>query len=295
LFTRPPGGWASSVPAASLTPSDPGDGKGIGDAVTISGPLVVAGNGHGQPVYLFVRQASQMADETQTAQLSRPQPPPGCPGNSFNTFGVAVAADGQTVAVGDPTYASARTCNVSGAVFVFQRPSGGWANTSTATATLEAKNGGEHSFVGQSIALDGRTLVAGAPDTMSRGFPAVGAAYVFERPPSGWANATETARLAPSIIYASDLFGSTVGISGNTIVASNSYCPNGASACPFVFRKSAGSWRGGKQIRDLVPPLSSSRNGGLPQLSVGGNTAVQVATIRTLPVIVFRVSKAGKT
>jgi hypothetical protein len=180
-------------------------------------------------------------------------------------------------------------------VFIFQRPSAGWANTGTATATLEAKDGGQQNFLGQSLALQGRTLVAGAPNAMVRGFPDVGAAYVFERPPSGWASATETAKLTPSILYASDLFGSTVGISGNSIVASNSFCPNGALACPFLFKKSGSTWPGGKQIRALVPPLSSSRQGGLPQLAAGGDTVVEVATIRTLPVVVFRASKAAKT
>ncbi len=123
LFTRRPGGWSSNTSAASMTSSDPSDGKGIGGAVAVSGSLVVAGNGHSQSVYVFMRQGGQWASETQTAELSRPQPPPGCPANPFNTFGAAVAVDGQTVAVGDPTYPSARTCNVSGAVFIFQRPS----------------------------------------------------------------------------------------------------------------------------------------------------------------------------
>ena len=295
VFTRSSGGWSSKAQAASLTPSDPSDGKGIGGAVAISGTVVVAGNNHSLPVYLFMRQGSRWASETQTAELSRPQAPGQCPSNPFNTFGAAVAVDGQRVAVGDTTYPSARTCNVSGAVFVFQRPSGGWANSSTPTAPLQAKDGGHENFVGQSIALQGSTLVAGAPNAMVRGFPDVGAAYVFQRPKSGWTNATETARLTPSVLYSSDLFGSTVGISGTSIVASNSFCPNGASACPFVFRKSGGSWQGGKQIRALVPPVSSSRQGGLPQLATGGNTAVEVATIKTLPVVLFNVSKAAKT
>lgn len=295
VFTRSSRGWSNDARPASLTPSDPGDNKGIGGVVSVSGSTVVAGNSHSQPVYVFMRHANQWTDETQAAELTRPQPPGRCPANSFNTFGVAVAVDGPTVAVGDTTYPSESTCNVSGAAFVFQRPSGGWVNTSTPTATLEAKDGGQQNFVGQSIALQGNMLVAGAPDTMVRGFPAVGAAYVFVRPRSGWVSATETAKLTPSILYSSDLFGSTVGISGTSVVASNSFCPNGAAACPFVFRRSGSRWQGGKQIRALVPPLSSSRDGGLPQLAAGGNTAVEVATIKKLPVVVFSVSKAAKT
>lgn len=295
VFTRPPAGWSAGSPVASLTPSDPADGKGIGGAVAISGSVVVAGNGRGQPVYLFIRQAGQWASETQTAELSVPPPPAGCSGTVLNSFGGAVAVDGGTVAVGDDTYPSTGTCNVSGAVFIFEQPAGGWANTSAPTATLEAKHGGKQTFGGESVALQGGTLVAGAPDTTIRGVPNVGVAYVFERPAGGWRSATETARLFPAVPFGGDLFGSTVAISGNAIIASNSVCPNGPAACPFVYRKPARGWRTGTRSRELVPPVSAQRGGGVRPLAAGRNTAVQVSEISGLPAVVFRLSRAGKS
>jgi len=293
VFTRSAGGWSSKSPVASLTPSDPADSKGIGDAVGISTSTVVAGNGHGQPVYVFERRTRAWANATQKAELSAPQPPARCSKNPFNTFGSAVAVDGQTVAVGFNTYPSARSCQPSGAVFMFERPAAGWANTSTPTATLQSKDGGTNDELGTSLALQGGTLVAGAPNTTVAGFPAVGAVYVFERPQSGWGSATETARLAPPVPFAGDLLGGTVGISGNTIVASNSICPNGPANCPFVFSKSAGRWR--KQSRELVPPVSSQHAGGTPPLAAGGGIAIDVSEIGRLPVVVFDLARAGTT
>ena len=296
VFSRPSGGWSSNAPVASLTPSDPSDNRGVGGAVAISGSVVVAGNNHGQPVYLFERQAAQWASAAQTAELSGPPTPSECTAAArFNTFGAAVAVDGQTVAVSDNGFPSAKSCNTTGAVFIFQRPAGGWTNTATATATLQPKHGSGSDFFGQSIALQGRTLVAGAPSTLIRGIPFVGAVYVFERPTSGWRSATETARLAPSILYATDEFATSVGISGNTIVASNRYCPNGPAACPFVYHKPAGGWRSDTPSHELVPPPALQRAGGVQPVAVGGGTAVQVSQIKNLPVVVFPVSKAGST
>jgi hypothetical protein len=210
-----------------------------------------------------------------------------------NDFGSAVALDGRTVAVGDGTYPSARGCKPNGAVFMFERPSGGWANTDTPTATLRAKGGDTGDFVGASLALQGGTLVAGAPDTTVRDDQDVGAVYVFEKPHGDWKNATETARLGASVPIPSELLGGTVGLSGNTIVAANSLCPNGAVNCPFVFTKSAGRW--GTSSRALVAPVSSRPATGAQPLAAGGGIAIEVSETAGLPVVVFRLSNAGKT
>jgi hypothetical protein len=295
VYTRSAGGWSSKSTVASLEPSDPADGKGVGGAVAISGSLVVAGNNHGAPVYLFIRRTGHWADEAQTAELAAPHAPGQCSIHVLDAFGSAVAADGQTVAIGDNSYPSARTCLTSGAVFVFKRPSGGWANTSTPTATLVAKDG-QHDYLGESVALRGGTLAAGAPDEQIANFPFVGAVYVFQQPRSGWRDATESARLdPPAPLYAADLLGGTLAmISGNTIVASNAFCRYGAEACPVVYRKSAGGWQTGKGTRELVPPLSFQRGGSTPPLAAGGGTVVQVSESGHLPVVVFPVSKAAK-
>jgi hypothetical protein len=116
---------------------------------------------------------------------------------------------------------------------------------------------------------------------------------VFEEPNGGWGNATETARLTTPLPILGNLLGGMVGISANTIVASNSICPNGPTNCPLVFRKSAGHWH--TQIRELIPPRSSQHAGGTQPLAAGGGLAFEVSEIRRLPVVVFHLSKAGNT
>ena len=64
------------------------------------------------------------------------------------------------------------------------------------------------------IGISGDTVVAG-----SGYHGGTGAAYVFVMPPSGWANATQTAELTPSDGAAGDYFAYLAdAISGNTIV-----------------------------------------------------------------------------
>ena len=74
---------------------------------------------------------------------------------------------------------------------------------------------GTNDQFGTSIAVDGDTLVIGAP---LKGYPSapVGAAYVFTRTANEtW---TQTSKLLASDGANNDLFGSSVGIDGGTIV-----------------------------------------------------------------------------
>jgi len=70
--------------------------------------------------------------------------------------------------------------------------------------------------LGYASAISGSTIVVGAPgayvDTVE-----CGAAFVFVKPSSGWANMTESAKLVPSDCADGDEFGSSVAISGNNI------------------------------------------------------------------------------
>jgi FG-GAP repeat len=118
-------------------------------------------------------------------------------GEDYVGWSVAVSGDGSTVAVGAAgwcRYHSYEGCG-QGAVLVFVKPATGWTDM-TETALLLASDGRPGEYLGESVAIsdDGSTIVAGAPlwpaDHTFRG-----AAYVFVRPTSGWANMTETARL----------------------------------------------------------------------------------------------------
>jgi hypothetical protein len=75
---------------------------------------------------------------------------------------------------------------------------------------VKASNTGQLDFFGGAVAIDGNTMVIGANDNAL-----VGAAYVFIRNGESW---IQQALLRASNAESSDNFGSSVAISGNTIV-----------------------------------------------------------------------------
>jgi len=144
-------------------------------------------------------------------------------------FGVAVSADGTTVAVGAPFEASAATtvngdqsddsANDSGAVYVFTRSGATWSQQAYVKT---ASFGG---IFGSSVALsaDGSTLAVGANLESSAatgingtpgGFGALGsgAAYVFTRSGTSW---SQQAYVKASNTDANDRFGNAVALSGD--------------------------------------------------------------------------------
>ena len=123
-------------------------------------------------------------------------------GQNGAEFGIAVAIDGDTVVVGTEEF---------GAAYVFVKPAGGWANmTQTAELTFSEKE----SAFGYSVAISGNTIVVGCGANTTPG-----AACVFVKPPTGWANMTETAELTASDGLMGSGLGDSVAISGNTVLA----------------------------------------------------------------------------
>ena len=82
-------------------------------------------------------------------------------------LGYSVAASGSTVVAGSPSanFASAPRnliCGSRAAAYVFTQPIGGWVS-GTETAKLTASDHSGNCF-GYSVAADGQTVVAGAPN-----------------------------------------------------------------------------------------------------------------------------------
>lgn len=151
----------------------------------------------------------------------------------LDTFGtsVALSADGATLVVGAVNESSSSTgvggnqadnsASRSGAVYVFTRTGTAWAQT----AYLKASNTGALDQFGSAVALaaDGATLAvaAYAEDSASTGIngtqtddsaPNAGAAYVFTRSGTTWAQA---AYLKASNTDADDVFGTSIALSAD--------------------------------------------------------------------------------
>lgn len=122
-------------------------------------------------------------------------------------FGISLAVDGDTLAVGAEGYSSPALN--SGAVYVFVRESDRWVEQ----ALLTAADADFNDSLGSSVDLSGDVVVAGAQWDEDLGVNS-GSAYVFRRQGSHWAR--EAKLLAPDGAIG-DFFGSSVAVSGSTI------------------------------------------------------------------------------
>jgi FG-GAP repeat len=123
----------------------------------------------------------------------------------------------------------------------------------TQTAVLVPSDGNSGDYFGVAVAIHGDVIVVGsAQDYFNPGGP--GAAYVFVKPADGWkGQLTETAKLIASDGMNRDGLGSSVSISGNTIVAGapGSY-PFSTSGATYVFVEPASGWKNATETAKLT-------------------------------------------
>ena len=159
----------------------------FGYSVSIAGDTIAVGAPNAAndgAVYVFRRPASGWAGPlTETARLTTSDPSD--PGTS-KRFGQSVATSGDAVLAAAPDADVGGEC-LPGAAYLFVRPASGWAS-GTESAKLLASDGVALDELGfaagdHSVAISGDTVVVG------NGFKnnLQGAAYVWEKPASGWA------------------------------------------------------------------------------------------------------------
>ena len=138
-------------------------------------------------------------------------------------------------------------------------------------AKLTTSDGQDFDEVGSSVAISGNTVVVGAPG--ASGGTDEGAVYVFVKPQSGWANMTQTAKLTASNGVGSTELGSSVSISGNTIVAGAPDSNLGPGAA-YVFVKPSGGWTNMTQTAELTAADGQAHDGFGSSVAISGTTAV---------------------
>jgi len=146
-------------------------------------------------------------------------------GEKFGQFGTSVAISGNTIVVGEPN-ATVNARSSQGAVYVFVKNGANWSSM-TQTAKLTASDGAQDDLFGASVAIDGNTIVVGAPCKNSSLSQFYGAAYLFVEPVGGWVNGTETAKLLdPNYPNKWDYeFGGSVAISNGMAVVGHFFGP----------------------------------------------------------------------
>ncbi len=266
-------------------------GDKFGYAVAVDGDTAVIGayqdNGEGADsgaAYVFTRNEGVW---TQAAKLTA------FDGEAYDNFGISVAVDGDTVVVGAP--GNDGDGADSGSVYVFVKPSGGWA-TSTEMAKLTASDSAALDYFGYSVAVDGDTVLVGAyqDDDEENDSEDSGSAYIFTKPNSsgGWADwdpmkDTETAKLTASDGADDDWFGVSVALDGNTAVigASGDDDKGIDSGSAYVFVKPSGAWADGNETDELTASDGEAQDNFGYSVAVGVDTVevsgaeVEVATV----------------
>lgn len=289
VYEKPATGWANMTQTATLTASDGVAGDGFGQAVAISGDTIVVAAQNLSTVYLYVKPASGWANMTQTAKLTASVPTSrfglglAISGNTVavgaygtneegtayvyekpasgwvdmqqtgellatnkGDFGLAVGVSGNTIVIGAPTALSQY-----GVVYVYTKPSGGWTNVQPTAQLVSAVKSPGANF-GGAISISDSTVIVGASLTSEL----AGEAYIFVEPQGGWTNMTETADLKP--LSGENLFGTSVAISGNTVVIGTPGYFSYQSGTAYVFVKPKSGWRTTSHFNSQLQPSDSA-------------------------------------
>ena len=146
-------------------------------------------------------------------------------GAPFDTFGNAVAFQGDTAIVGSYG-ATVNDLAYQGTAYVFTRSNGTWSQAQK----LTSDDGTDFNYFGYSVALDGTTAFIGAD--------LLGAVYVFQQSGGTWA---QSQKLTGSDEGVGDIFGYSVAIQGSTAFV-GSYGNNGYQGAVYVFTEEGGTW-----------------------------------------------------
>lgn len=291
---------------AYIKASNTGAGDGFGMAVAVSGDTMVVGAGYESSggtgvgadpndnsalsagaAYIYVRQGGTWV---QQAYLK--------PSNSGagDWFGFSVAISGDIVVIGAPYEDSnATTINGnggnnslldSGAAYVFVRNGSNW----TQQAYLKASNVGGQDYFGSRVAVSGNTVVVGAPSEDSyfqpsdNQSPESGAAYIFVRDGDTWSQ--QAILKSPTMVTSRPYyFGSTVAISGDTVIISSPQDPSSAtgvngnnydirapgSGAAFVFVRNGTQWSREAYLKASNTDINDSFGS---SVAISGDTAV---------------------
>lgn len=261
VFTRSGTTWTLQ---ATLIASDGAADDRFG-RVSIDGDTAAIGALYADPdghynqgaAYVFTRTGGTW---TQQARLTA--------GAAEDTFGRAVAVQGDTVIVGSAT-------PPAGAAYVFMRSGTTW----TQQAKLTASDGGTNDeLFGVSVNLDGHTAVVGAYKARTnRGFNR-GAAYVFVRAGTSW---SQEAKLVADDGAPGDELGTSVAVSGNVVLATAPQADVGDEedqGVTYAFTRTGASWSQSTR----VVAADAHTPGEQMQVAFDGETAVVGVPVATV-------------
>ena len=234
IFTRSGDTWTQQ---AKLTSPEAAAGAQFGMSVDVDGDTVAViapmqntarGRAAGA-TYVFVRTGDNWNLQARLAVSS--------PAAKRYNESTNVTIGGDTLAIG-AGYEDTAAGVDAGAIYVFTRSGGTWAQQ----ARLEASTPGAYDTFGSAVAVGGDTLVAGTPHDDIGGAPDVGTVSVFVRTGDSWSIQSVLERTGAEEF---DVFGLSVDVSGDVLVASAPYDnlgPGRDQGSVDVYRRTSGSW-----------------------------------------------------
>jgi hypothetical protein len=186
-------------------------------------------------------------------------------GAAGDNFGYAVAMDGDTALVGAANDDIGANAN-QGSAYIFVRSGTTWIQQ----AKLTASDGAASDYFGCAVAISGDTALVSARNG-DAGATDQGAAYIFVRSGTIWA---QQAKLTASDGAASDVFGWSVALSGDTALVGANWDDVGANAnqgSAYVFTRSGTTWTQQQQL--IAPDGAGGDNFGI-SVALSGDTAL---------------------
>ncbi|MDQ3733115.1 MAG: FG-GAP repeat protein [Actinomycetota bacterium] len=180
-------------------------------------------------------------------------------------FGFSVDVSGTTAVVG-ALFASTPAGQFAGAAYVFVRSGETW----TEQAKLTASDGLAGYPFGGSVAIEGDTVVVSGTGSAGEG-GSPGAAYVFVRSGTTW---SQQVKLTASDGASGDAFGSSLALSGNTLLVGAAGDDNAAgidAGAAYAFVRSGATWTQQAKLT-AADAIEEDRFGGSVALS--GDTAL---------------------
>ncbi len=291
VFVKPAGGWRSMTQVAKLAPIDGFPEEYFGSLVAVSGSTIVVGP------FIFEKPAGGWTDMNETVALNHCSGAVALAGNTLvcgtevflkpkggwvadqepvatlseanpvkgDNFGYPVVISEDTIAVG---------ANAGSAAYIFVKPAGGWTSM-TETAKLTASDGTGSDCFACSLAINGKSVVVGAPDA-GEGFTYTGAAYVFIEPPGGWMDMTENAELTLSGDNYDSQLGFSVAVTGSKTVVGRPFNGNNENeGAAYLYKKPKSGWETTSQATtELLPSDPIAGNSFAISVAMSGGTVV---------------------
>ena len=262
VYTRSGTNWTQQ---AQLNGTGGAAGDLFGVSVAVSGDTAIVGafadniNGNTDQgsAFVFRTLSSNWAQEAKTVATG---------GAADDQFGNSVAISGDTAIIGAPSDDVSGNNN-QGSAYIFTRNGTVW----TQQAQLNATGGAANDNFGFSVAINGDTVIVGAVYDDVGANSDQGSAYIFVRNSTTW---TQQAQLNGSDGAANDSFGTSVGISGDTVIVgayADTVGANNGQGSAYIFTRTGTGWSQQAQlIATDGAPLDMFGN----SVAISGDTAV---------------------